>query len=201
MQKNKHTKLTRATFLFFCTGISQPFRFTVWLGIIQCFCTDMANIPVELAHPKVLENKTLFHISLLMYILYMMYLIYIIYAMTTPGFNLQFLVGKSHVLYYWGPEEADLRSALLQRQRRSCRQTDNQKASRANPSSQYLDRPAQPISSKMGAQQLSIGQWSRLGFTAFPLGRLEETGNRLQETQDGRWRWNTEECCRENGKW
>lgn len=79
----------------------------------------------------------------------------------------------------------NLKSALLQRQRRSCRQTDRQgdrqEASRANSSSQYLDRPAQPISSEMGAQQLSIGHWSRLGLAAFPFRRLEETGNRLQE--------------------
>lgn len=54
----------------------------------------MANISVELAHPKVLENKTLFHISLLSGSNISTY------AMTTPGFNLQFLVGKSHVLYY-----------------------------------------------------------------------------------------------------
>lgn len=67
----------------------------------------------------------------------------------------------------------DLRSALLQRQRKSCRQTGRQ-ADRANPSSQYLDRPAQPISSEMGAQKLSIGHWSGLGLAAFPLWRLEE---------------------------
>lgn len=67
----------------------------------------------------------------------------------------------------------DLRSALLQRQRKSCRQTGRQ-TDRANPSSQYLDRPAQPISSEMGAQKLSIGHWSGLGLAAFPLWRLEE---------------------------
>lgn len=74
------------------------------------------------------------------------------------------------------------------------RKADRQEASRANPSSRYLYRPAQPISSEMGAQQLSIGHWSGLGLTAFPLWRLEETGRRLQEKQEGRktgekWRW------------
>ncbi len=65
------------------------------------------------------------------------------------------------------------------------RKADTQEASRANPSSQYLDRPAQPISSEMGAQQLSIGHWSGLGLTAFPLWRLEETGSRSQEKREG----------------
>lgn len=78
----------------------------------------------------------------------------------------------SHVWGYFS-FVTDLRSALLQRQRKSCRQTGRQ-TDRADPSSQYLDRPAQPISSEMGAQKLSIGHWSGLGLAAFPLWRLEE---------------------------
>lgn len=85
-------------------------------------------------------------------------------------------------------------------------QADRQEASRANPSSQYLDRPAQPISSEMGAQQLSIGHWSGLGLTAFPLWRLEETGSRSQEKQDGRsrrgwwWWWQRREKVKKTGE-
>ena len=37
----------------------------------------------------------------------------------------------------------------------------------------------------MGAQQLSIGHWSGLGLTAFPLWRLEETGSRSREGGGG----------------
>lgn len=83
-------------------------------------------------------------------------------------------------------------------------QADRQEASRANPSSQYLDRPAQPISSEMGAQQLSIGHWSGLGLTAFPLWRLEETGSQSQEKREGGrrrgWWWQRREKVKRTGE-
>lgn len=69
------------------------------------------------------------------------------------------------------------------KKKRQVRQTDRKQAE-LNPSSQYLDGPAQPIGSEVGAQQLSIGHRSGLGLTAFPLWRLEEMGSRSQEKRE-----------------
>jgi len=80
-------------------------------------------------------------------------------------------------------------------------QTDRH-TDRANPSSQYLDGPAQPISSEVGAQQLSIGHWSGLRLTALPLGRLEETGShrrRRRRKGKGQIRWKRRHAVERGG--